>query len=358
MGRRRLRAWTLILGFWTLLAAIFAVRMVLSAMTEGGTMTWTRAFAWNLPDYYLWMILTPWVGWLGRSTAGRSWPRFFAIHVPCSIAIALLQVTLQLLIFWAAYIRLAHPGVSYPELYYKEFVYTFQLALVVYWVILVVLRGIEYQRRLRNERLRSSQLETQLARSQLQALRMQLQPHFLFNTLNAISALTLSDPGRARLMISRLSDFLRLTLEQRHLRQVSLSRELQFLECYLAIQKVRFEDRLTTRLDVDRDTLNASVPNLILQPLVENALRHGLLPKSGTGTLCVRARREGKNLCLLLEDDGMGLPTSGHNEGVGLSNTRARLKALFDKAAKLELSHIASGGTRVELCFPFREYAP
>ena len=353
----RLKTWSLAFGFWTLLAVIFAMRMILSAMTEGGTMTWARAFAWNLPDYYLWMMLTPLVGWLGRSTAGRGWRRFFAVHIPCSIAVALLQISLQLLVFWTAYIRLVHPDVSYPALYYKEFVYTFQMSWVVYWVVLVVLRGIEYQRRLRDERLRSSKLETQLARSQLQALRVQLQPHFLFNTLNTISALALSDPEKAREMIARLSDFLRLTLEERHLPQVPLSHELQFLDCYLAIQRVRFQDRLTTRMDVADDTLNASVPNLILQPLVENALRHGILPKSGAGTLHVATRREGDNLHLLLEDDGLGLPENDMREGIGLGNTRERLKMLFGKAGRLDLTRIATGGTRIELRFPFRDYA-
>jgi LytS/YehU family sensor histidine kinase len=224
-------------------------------------------------------------------------------------------------------------------------------------VILVVLRGMESRRHLRDERLRRTQLETQLAQAQLQALRMQLQPHFLFNTLNAISALALSNPSQARLMIARLSDFLRLTLEERHAPQVPLSRELQFLECYLGIQQVRFQDRLTTLLDVAADTVNAAVPNLILQPLVENALRHGLLAKAGGGTVRISARRHGDDLRLRVDDDGLGLPRGGPLEGIGLGNTRARLCMLFGTSARLDLMHRPEGGTRVEVRFPFAEYA-
>lgn len=353
-----LRNWSLAFGFWTLLALSFTLRQVFGALLEGNTVPWHRALAWNLTDYYLWMALTPAVIWLGRRTAERGWRHFLALHIPASIVAALLQATIMLAIYWPLRGTGPHADISFAALYRIEFVEAFQLALVTYWVLLVVLRGIEHQRRLRDEKLRASRLETQLAQSQLQALRMQLQPHFLFNTLNAISALTLSDPSRARLMIARLGDFLRLTLKDRHLQQVPLSHELKFLERYLAIQQVRFADRLTARFDIAENTLQASVPNMILQPLVENALHHGLLPKSGAGTLRLTTRRKGDDLSLLIEDDGLGLPDTDHCEGIGLGNTRARLQALFDAAANLDLTRIASGGTRVELRFPFQEYAP
>jgi LytS/YehU family sensor histidine kinase len=238
-----------------------------------------------------------------------------------------------------------------------EFAYSFHLAVLTYWVILVVLRGMESRRHLRDERLRRTQLETQLAQAQLQALRMQLQPHFLFNTLNAISALALADPLQARLMIARLSDFLRLTLEERHAPQVPLSRELEFLTCYLGIQQVRFQDRLSTELDVADDTLAAAVPNLILQPLVENALRHGLQDKPGAGILRVSTRRDGDQLQLRVDDDGLGLPPAGTAEGIGLGNTRSRLHMLFGDAAQLVLSAIPGGGTRAEVRLPYTEHA-
>jgi LytS/YehU family sensor histidine kinase len=154
-------------------------------------------------------------------------------------------------------------------------------------------------------------------------------------------------------MIARLSDFLRLTLEESHAPQVPLSRELEFLACYLGIQQVRFQDRLSTQLDVDDDTLDAAVPNLILQPLVENALRHGLQNKPGAGVLRISTRRTSNQLQLRVDDDGLGLPSAGTPEGIGLGNTRSRLHMLFGDAARLELTPLAGGGTRVEVCLPF-----
>ncbi|HJU26368.1 MAG TPA: histidine kinase, partial [Rhodanobacteraceae bacterium] len=305
--QQRWRGLALAFGFWTLLALSFAVRMVVSAAAEGEALSWQRAFAWNLPNFYLWMLLTPLVGWLGRLTAGRGWPRFFALHVPAGAAIAFAQTTAMLAIYWPLRGPEAKP-VSFGTLFQQEIVYSFHLALLTYWLMLVVLRGLESQRRLKDERLRASRLETQLVQAQLQALRTQLQPHFLFNTLNAISALALADPAQAKLMIARLSDFLRLTLEEHHSPQVPLSRELQLLECYLGIQRVRFQDRLVTRFDVADDAHNAAVPNLILQPLVENALRHGLLARNAGGALRISAARQGGTLRLQVDDDGLGLP--------------------------------------------------
>ncbi len=344
-------------GFWTLLALSYALSGGLSSISEGYPPDWPRALAWNLSNFWLWMALVPLVGWLGRRTAGHGWRHFFALQVPASLGVALLQMLAHLVLFW----NLCGPGRmpvhTLGQYLRMEFAYSYHLAVLTYWIVLVVLRGMESRRRLRDERLRNAQLETQLAQSQLQALRMQLQPHFLFNTLNAISALALADPLQARLMIARLSDFLRLTLEERHAPQVPLSRELEFLACYLGIQQVRFQDRLSTQLDVDDDTLAAAVPNLILQPLVENALRHGLQDKPGAGTLRVSTRRDGDQLQLRVDDDGLGLPPAGTAEGIGLGNTRSRLRMLFGDAAQLELTPIPGGGTRAEVRLPFTEHA-
>lgn len=352
-NHRRLKNWSLAFGFWTLLALSYSASQVISSINEGRPPSWSRALTWNFLDFYLWMALTPVIIWLGRVGA-QSWRRFWILHVPSSILVTAIQTGVMLSLFWWRCgpwpLSTVH---TIGEFFRQEGVYQFHLSLLTYWLILVVLRGLSSQRSLKDERLRTSQLEGQLAQSQLQALRMQLQPHFLFNTLNAISALALADPPQARLMIARLSDFLRLTLEERHAQQVSLSREMQFLECYLGIQQVRFQDRLATHLDVASDTLGAAVPNLILQPLVENALRHGLLAKTGSGNLHITTRRFGDQLRLRVEDDGLGLPPSGHHEGIGLSNTRERLQALFGAAASLQLTRIDGGGTRVELRFPF-----
>lgn len=351
-----MRKWALAFGFWTLLALSYALSGGLSSISEGNPPGWLRALDWNLGNFWLWMLLVPLVAWLGRLGAGHGWRRFCLVHVPAALVVALAQMLAHLLAFWLLSGPGRMPVHTLGQYLRMEFAYSYHLAVLTYWVILVVLLGMESRRRLRDERLRNAQLETRLAQSQLQALRMQLQPHFLFNTLNAISALALADPLQARLMIARLSDFLRLTLEERHAPQVPLSRELEFLACYLGIQQVRFQDRLHTQLDVDDDTLDASVPNLILQPLVENALRHGLQHKPGAGTLRVSTRRDGNRLQLRVDDDGLGLPPAGTLEGIGLGNTRSRLHMLFGDAARLELSAIPGGGTRAEVQLPYTEH--
>ncbi|RDS80574.1 sensor histidine kinase [Dyella monticola] len=350
----QLKVLGLAFGFWTMLALSYTASSVLGGISEGHPVAWPRALAWNLIDFYVWMALTPLVSWLGRVGA-HGWRRFWLLHIPSSLLIAASQSAVMLVLFFA----LCGPNpkgnvFTLSDLLRNEGVYKFHLALLTYWMMLVVLRGFASWRSLRDERYRNAQLETQLAQSQLQALRMQLQPHFLFNTLNAISALTVADPQQAKLMIARLSDFLRLTLEERHAQQVPLSREMQFLESYLGIQKVRFQDRLVTHVDVG-DTGKAMVPSLILQPLVENALRHGLLSKNDGGALHIVAQRIGDELRLRVEDDGLGLPSAGTVEGVGLSNTRARLQAMFGDKASMDLSPRAGGGTCVQLRFPFVE---
>lgn len=350
------KKWSLVLALWTVLAVSYAASAVISGRAEGQSTGWGRPLTWTFIDFYLWMFMTPLVAWLGRVTARGNWGRFFAIHVPAGLALATAQVLLTLTLYWS----ICGPSPSMKDMTFgafvlMQFVYNAHLSFITYWVLLVLLRAIDSQQRLRDERLRNSHLETQLVQSQLQTLRVQLQPHFLFNTLNAISALALADPMQARLMISRLSDFLRLTLEERHAQQVPLSRELEFLECYLGIQQVRFQDRLVTHMDVAGDTVRALVPNMILQPLVENALRHGLLDKPERGTLHIVTRRHGDDLHVQVDDDGLGLPPEGAKDGIGLGNTRTRLDMLFGDSATLELSRRADGGTRVEMRFPYRE---
>ncbi|MFC5742057.1 sensor histidine kinase [Dyella tabacisoli] len=352
---RRWNTPILLLGFWTLIALSYTLSAGLSAISEGHPTNWSRMLVWNFTVFYLWMALGPLIARLSRQSAGHGWRRFAAVHVPASLGVALAHVVVHLLIYWVVCGPGTAPVTTYGAFLRMQFVYNYHFALLIYWVILVALRGLDSQRRLRDERLRNAQLESQLAQSQLRTLRVQLQPHFLFNTLNAISALALADPIHARLMIARLSDLLRLTLEERHALEVPLSRELELLRCYLDIQQVRFQDRLSTHLDVAMDTVHASVPSMILQPLVENALRHGLLDKPEPGQLQIVSRREGGQLYLRVDDDGLGLP-EGVAEGFGLGNTRERLQVLFGKTASVALARKAEGGTRVELRFPFREY--
>ncbi len=204
--------------------------------------------------------------------------------------------------------------------------------------------------------MRTAQLETRLAQAQLQALRLQLQPHFLFNTLNTISSVLYEDPRVADEMIARLSDLLRATLRETGRQEVTLEEELRFLDLYVEIMRARFDDRLVVSLDVDPATRDALVPQLLLQPLVENAIRHGA-GVNATAAVDVRARREGEGLRLQVRDRGPGIAEAQSEvigRGVGLSNTAERLERLYGAAHAFALHNADGGGLAVDVTIPYR----
>ena len=226
--------------------------------------------------------------------------------------------------------------------------------LMVYWSLLGLWNSAHYYRKFQEQALAASRLEKSLSQARLDALQMQLQPHFLFNTLHAISTLMQRDVRAANRLIVRLSDLLRLTLENAGEQVVSLQRELELLEQYLEIQRTRFQDRLTVRMDIDPETLDARVPCLILQPLVENAVRHGIAPLSRPGRIEIRAHRQNGTLRLEVCDDGVGLKTGeGPLQGIGLGNTRARLAQLYGSSQTLTMNNAPSGGLVVSVELPF-----
>jgi two-component system LytT family sensor kinase len=199
--------------------------------------------------------------------------------------------------------------------------------------------------------------EISLSQAQLEVMRMQLNPHFLFNTLNAISELVYESPENADRTITRLSDLLRLSLKGGQAQEVPLHEELVFLEKYVEIQRTLLQERLMVKLDIAPDTYGASVPNMMLQPLVENAIRHGIAPRSSSGRIEVCTRREGSVLRIEIRDDGIGLigDAGAMNNGIGLANTRSRLAALYGDLSALELKESPGGGLTVSLRIPFRE---
>jgi LytS/YehU family sensor histidine kinase len=229
----------------------------------------------------------------------------------------------------------------------------FTLDSIVYCTLLAVYHALVYYRVSQDRALRASQLEARLAQSQLQVLRMQLQPHFLFNTLHTISALMHRDVKRADSMIAALSDLLRMSLRSVGVQEVELREELDFLQRYLEIMSLRFGDRLTVTLDIDPQMLDARVPTLVLQPLVENAFRHGFGDGMRAGQVRVTVRPDGEMLRCEVVDNGRGLPQNGAREGVGTSNTRARLRHLYGERFSLELTANPGGGARVSLAIPY-----
>jgi two-component system, LytTR family, sensor kinase len=225
-----------------------------------------------------------------------------------------------------------------------------------------------YYERVRDREVRASQLEGQLARTQLEMLKLQLQPHFLFNTLNAISALMHQNVYSAQDMLSRLSDLLRVSLDNVAVQEVPLKSEIEFVRNYLHIEQVRFQDRLTVTMDIDPETLDTMVPNMLLQPLVENSIRHGIARSSGPGTIRIESKHVVGAIRITIQDNGPGLPSvlkngngngngNGHGRtkgGLGLANTRARLQQLYGDAHRLEVVNAPGGGALVTLTVPER----
>jgi sensor histidine kinase YesM len=286
-----------------------------------------------------------------------------AIHIGINLAfhvcLVLISLPLSRLIWREPIISL-----RFLQNLHQRLIGRIPIDVIIYWTIVGAGYAFEYYRRYREQQfqaarleLRATQLETQLAQAQLQALKMQLHPHFLFNTLHAISALIDDDVKGARRMIARLSELLRLTLDNVGQQEVSLRQELEALERYLEIEQIRFQDRLTVRLAVAPETLDARVPNLVLQPIVENAIRHGIAPRSSAGNIEIRAERRDGMIELQVIDDGPGLQPGNEEfkEGVGLANTRARLRQLYGSDHRIEIKDADEGGLAVKLSIPFRQ---
>ena len=350
---RALRNWALIWLAWTVYALFTASQSYLSR-AYSQKIAWKPAFLYAGLDAWIWALLTPLVFWLGSRfpIRGNNWRWTVPVQFVGGTLFALLHLTLFVLLL---------PSIGYKtsaRLAQNMFLGGFHSNLLTCWALVAIRHGMDYYDKYRARELKSSQLEARLAQAQLQALKMQLQPHFLFNTLHAISTLVHRDPNGADRMISRLSDFLRLTLENSGIQEVPLRVELEFLDKYLEIEQVRFGSRLTVRHDVDPAALDLLVPNLILQPLVENAVRHGIAPRAAGGRVDIRARKVKERLEIEIGDDGPGLAAGALlTEGVGLRNTRERLRQFFGADHDFELNDGSAGGFRVRLDVPARTAA-
>jgi two-component sensor histidine kinase len=250
-----------------------------------------------------------------------------------------------------------HPGqiLTFSYLIRTYWVHYLILYVVIYWLVVGGHLGWHYYRRYRERDFETIQLQRALVEARLEALRMQLNPHFLFNTLHAISALIHENPEAADRVVARLSELLRLTLDQTKPQEVPLSEEMAFLDRYLEIEQTRFAERLKVVKDISIEAQQALVPYLILQPLVENAIRHGIEPREDLGLLRICACRKDGLLELRVRDNGDGLSNSGvpAQEGIGLSNTRSRLRHLYGENCRLELAPAEGGGLEARVNIPF-----
>jgi signal transduction histidine kinase len=351
--------WALVFLFWTLIGLSFASQFYFASYKAGRPVTWGQAVGWSLGDWYVWAVMSLPIVQLARRFRfdGVKWGRNVAIHLAASAVCSLGYMALRAGV-GQAQSRLGGTPVSFAETFNPLLVKTFHFNLLIYWVIVSVSHAFDYYRQMQERELRAAELEKRLAQARLQALQMQLNPHFLFNSLHAISALVHKDAELADQMITRLSDLLRYALESTDAQEVPLRQELDFLRRYLEIEQTRFGDRLSVRLEIAPETLDALVPNLLLQPLVENAIRHGIEPRAKPGRIELRSRRESGQLKLEVRDNGVGLsPDREVEEGVGLSNTRARLKQLYGDRHRFELAEEPSGGLAVRLELPFHTRA-
>jgi two-component system, LytTR family, sensor kinase len=345
--RRAVRYGLMVWGGWTALALFFGVSASLTYLSTGRPANWLLSIERSLTEWWLWALLTPLVVWLARRyPLDQRWPwRAAAIHLAAGSAVAIAKTVAERAVFaWLTgfwtYLLLS----------------TAALQLFVYAAIVVATHGVEYYRRSRER----EQIEARLVETRMQLLSVQLQPHFLFNTLNTIAEMVHHDAEKADYMVTSLSDLLRRALELGSAQEIPLDDELSLLSRYLDIQRARFGDRLQVHCTVADDVHQATVPVLLLQPLVENAIQHGLNVSTTAGRIDIDARRRGDSLAISISDDGRGV--SGESvagrERLGLGNTRARLEALYGARQRLVLTNGASGGALVSIELPLRSAPP
>lgn len=352
--QRRGMRWLLGVAFWTLIGLSFASQFYLSSAKAGLPVSWGQAVSWALGDWYVWALLSLPIVQLARRFRfdAPAWQRNVGIHLAASLVCSMVYVVLRALL-GQLQSRWVGAPVTFAEAFDPLVVKTFQFNLLIYWVVVSVSHAFSYYRQFQERALRASELEKRLTEARLQALQMQLNPHFLFNTLNAISSLMHQDVKAADRMLARLADLLRYTLDSTNAQEVPLRKELAFLDRYLDIERSRFGARLRVEKDVAPEALNVLVPNLMLQPLVENAIKHGVERKTREGLITLGARTVQGRLLIEVRDNGPGLGPEGlRREGIGLSNTRARLQQLYGADHRFELKTAAEGGLVVEIELP------
>ena len=355
------QTWIWIASIWLAVAVFDATQTVLAMRAEGMHHNWTELFVWVLLSWVPWALATPIILNLGRRYPPVHLMRPFAlaVHVGACAGIGLVSSA------WTAWLEnLLNPWAKSPPtqafvmLWRFKFYNGLLVFLMLYGFVLAVSYVLSSRERMARQQTEAARLNEQLSKAQLDALRRQIEPHFLFNTLNAISGLIREKRNDAAVnMIAGLSDFLRRLLEDSNRHQVPLSQEIEFLEKYLEIQKVRFADRLQVSLDFPRELFPAQVPSLILQPMVENAIKHGIARRTQGGALRISAARDNGMLTLRVYNDGPKLPDNWEqgSSGIGISNVRTRLRSLYGDSFKLNMRNQGPDGVEVSISVPFKE---
>ena len=356
-AEQRNRLWletALIFAAWTVFGLLLANQGYIQSQLRGQPVPWVRVLRPGLLDAYLWAFATLAIFWLARRfplERGRVL-RSIGVHLVAAVVLSLARagfmVELSRHVDWLG-----------ARSFSRQFWGSSSLNFLFYALLLGIAHAVLYHARYRERERAAERLAAGLTEARLQALKMQLQQHFLFNTLNAISALIPADARPAKRMLARLGDLLRTTLEHEETQEVTLREELVFLQPYLEIEQARLEDRLTVVTEVALETLDARVPHLVLQPLVENAIRHGIAPRIEPGRVEIAVTRGPDDRFLQLEvrDDGRGMDQDNQvrtRRGVGLTNIRSRLEQLYDGEHRFELENRPGGGVVVRVILPFR----
>jgi signal transduction histidine kinase len=346
------------IAVWTVIGIAGSVHCYFSYASLGQPLSWPRSFALGMSLWYAWAILSliiyQWTRFLPLE-AGL-WPQRLALHIGAGIIFALAKLVMDFPII--KFIYCPHPELlTFPVFIRMALVGYFFRYLLISWLLIGVAHGIWYFQKYRDRERRAAQMEARLSQARLQILRMQLHPHFLLNAFNTIACLIHSDPDGADEALCKLGDLFRFVLEHSGAQEVSVREELDFIESYLEIERLRFGSRVAVNIQVDRHLWHARVPQLLLQPLVENALRHGINGRVDPGRIDIRVVQAGDRLRMEVSDDGPGLsenksPTA--RGGVGLSNTRARLQELYPNAHHFELCNQPSGGVRALVELPLQ----
>jgi two-component sensor histidine kinase len=358
--RTALRTAALLVVLWSVPALLGTIETYLFQSMEGRAPAVWRVLIAQSSGWFTWAALTPLIFTLTKRVPLRLPPngRALLIHVACFLAAAATHAFVYTAVGLA--VSTSSRGAAFIPVFGRSLLGWFPISLMVYATIVSGGHWLELVRRERERERRTAALEAQLARAQLQALRMQLHPHFLFNTLNTIATLVREQERDAAVrLIARLGDVLRQVLRSAGSHEVRLGEELAFTRQYLEIEQLRFADRLRVEWNNELATLDGAVPNLVLQPLVENALRHGIARRPEAGRLEIGSRREGETLVLWVRDDGPGLPGTRaiDGDGVGLANVRARLGALHGALAELRVESVPAevgGGTRATILLPWK----
>jgi signal transduction histidine kinase len=345
----RLQA-ALVLGGWTAFGLFsFAQILIYNAVSGQEPLPWPPLLLVSMLSAWTWAALTPAALWTAQRLRfdPQQRVRSLLLHGLAGICFVLLSTVVD---------RAMAMVMSHSPLrpFMTSLLYRFDSRLLAYLCIVTVSQAARYALLYREREVRAAELEAQLARAELQLLKMQLQPHFLFNALNTIAEMAHDDPNSADRLITRLGHLLRLSLEQAGHQVVPFRQELQILEAYLEIEQTRFRDRLVVRMEVSPEVLDAGVPALLLQPLVENAIRHGTAPRTGRGRVEVRGALNDDRLTIEIRDTGRGFPPEvAYKEGLGLRNTRERLRQLYGEEHAFRLGNDPAGGAVVTITIPY-----